>query len=105
MLMSPSNIDVDHLGRVWVCEIVNYRSHDGKRPEGDRILILEDTDHNGQADKTTVFYQGSDIDSPHGICVLGTPEGKGTRVIVSAKGQVQVFTDVRRGRQGRQARQ
>ncbi|MFN5436000.1 MAG: NPCBM/NEW2 domain-containing protein, partial [Planctomyces sp.] len=25
MLLSPSNIDVDHLGRIWVCEVVNYR--------------------------------------------------------------------------------
>ena len=93
MLMSPSNIDVDHLGRVWVCEIVNYRGHNGRRPAGDRILVLTDTDQDGKADETTVFYQGSDIDSPHGICVLGTPDGKNTRAIVSAKGQVQVFTD------------
>ena len=31
MLLSPSSIDVDHLGRVWVCEVVNYRRHNGKR--------------------------------------------------------------------------
>ena len=34
MLLSPSNIDVDHRGRVWVCEVVNYRHRDGSRPEG-----------------------------------------------------------------------
>ena len=72
-LLSPSNIDIDHRGRVWVCEIVNYRGHNGKRPEGDRILILEDTDGDGQADNEKVFYQGRDIDSPHGVCVLGQP--------------------------------
>src|SRR5690606_34762961 len=71
MLLSPSNIDVDHRGRVWVCEIVNYRGHNGKRPEGDRILILEDTDGDGQADHQKVYYQGEDVISPHGICVLG----------------------------------
>ena len=86
-LLSPSNIDIDHRGRVWVCEIVNYRGHKGKRPEGDRILILEDTDGDGQVDKEKVFYQGTDIDSPHGICVLGN------KVIVSAGDKVQVFTD------------
>ncbi len=58
-------------GRVWVCEVVNYRHRNGSRPEGDRILILEDTDHDGKADKSTVFYQGRDIDSAMGICVLG----------------------------------
>ncbi len=86
-LLSPSNIDIDHRGRVWVCEIVNYRAHNGKRPEGDRILILEDTDGDGRADKEKVYYQGRDIDSPHGICVLGN------QVIVSAGDKVQVFTD------------
>src|ERR1700679_2627738 len=57
MLLSPSDIDVDHLGRVWVCEVVNYRGRNGQRPEGDRILILEDTNQDGRADKQTVFYQ------------------------------------------------
>ncbi len=93
MLLSPSNIDIDHRGRVWVCEIVNYRRHNGERPEGDRILILEDTNGDGVADKETVFYQGRDIDSPHGVCVLGDPDGKGQTVIVSAGDKVQVFRD------------
>lgn len=87
MLLSPSNIDVDSRGRVWVCEVVNYRGHNGKRPEGDRILILEDTDGDGKADKTTVFYQGKDVDSALGICVLGK------KVIVSCAPNVIVFTD------------
>ena len=86
-MLSPSNIDIDHRGRVWVCEIINYRKHKGRRPEGDRILILEDTNGDGAADKETVFYQGQDIDSPHGVCVLGS------KVIVSAGDKVLVFTD------------
>ena len=36
MLLSPSS-RYDHKGRVWVAEIVNYRGHNGKRPEGDRF--------------------------------------------------------------------
>jgi len=91
MLLSPSNIDVDHLGRVWVCEVVNYRrfanGQNKERPEGDRILILEDTDGDGMADKETVFYQGRDIDSAHGVCVLGN------RIIVSAGDSVFSFYD------------
>lgn len=81
MLLSPSNIDVDHLGRVWVCEVVNYRHFANKnnpaREEGDRIVVLEDTSGDGVMDKQTTFYQGRDIDSAHGVCVLGN------RVIVS----------------------
>lgn len=87
LLLSPSNIDIDAQGRVWVCEVVNYRRHKGKRPEGDRILILEDTDGDGVADTKKVYYQSPDIDSPHGVCVLGN------RVIVSAGENVFVFTD------------
>src|SRR5262249_20397720 len=56
------------------------------RPEGDRILILEDTDGDGKADKVKVFYQGRDVDSAMGICVLGN------KVIVSCSPDVLVFT-------------
>ena len=36
-ILSPTNIDVDHRGRVWVCEVVNYRVHarNNKRPQDD----------------------------------------------------------------------
>ena len=86
-LLSPSDIDVDHLGRVWVCEVVNYRGHNGERKEGDRILVLEDTNGDGASDKTTVFYQGREVDSAQGICVLGN------RVIISVGDKVWNFVD------------
>jgi len=87
-----TNIDIDHRGRIWACEVMNYRWEKRKlpsppRPEGDRILVLEDTNGDGRSDKQTVFYQGRDIDSAHGVCVLGN------RVIVSALDRVQVFYD------------
>ena len=91
MLLSPSNIDVDARGRVWVCEIVNYRhfrnTTNEPREEGDRILVLEDTDGDGTLDAKTVFYQSPEIDSPHGVCVLGDT------VIVSAGENVLTFKD------------
>src|SRR6266571_5374536 len=47
MFVNPTCMDIDHKGRVWVCESVNYRTTlHGKplnRKEGDRIVILEDT--------------------------------------------------------------
>ena len=79
MMLSPSSIDIDHLGRVWVCEVVNYRGHRNKRPE--------DTSGDGKADKSTVFYQGREIDSVHGVCVLGN------KVIISAGDNVWIMTD------------
>jgi putative membrane-bound dehydrogenase-like protein len=86
-LYSLTNLDVDHRGRVWVCEVMNYRGHNGRRPEGDRILILEDENADGVMDTAKVFFQGRDIDSAMGICVLGN------RVVVSASPNVWVFTD------------
>ncbi len=86
-LLSLTNLDVDHRGRVWVCEVVNYRGHNGERPEGDRILICEDKDGNGVSDDVKVYYQGRDIDSAMGICVLGN------KVIVSCSPNIWVFTD------------
>ena len=86
-IRSLTNLDIDHRGRIWVCEVINYRHNNGKRPQGDRILILEDKDGDGKADETKVYYQGRDIDSAMGIAVLGN------KVIVSATPNVFVFTD------------
>ncbi|HEV8608125.1 MAG TPA: PVC-type heme-binding CxxCH protein [Tepidisphaeraceae bacterium] len=89
MLVNPCDIDVDAMGRVWVCEGANYRqwAKPPLRPEGDRIVILEDTDGDGRADKSTVFYQGLEINSALGICVLGN------RVLVSCSPNIFLFTD------------
>ena len=87
MLKSLTNIDIDHKGRIWACEVVNYRKHKNDRPDGDRILILEDTNQDGIVDTSKVFYQGRDIDSALGLCVLGN------RVIVSAAPYVWEFID------------
>src|SRR5215475_12269157 len=81
MVRNPTDIDIDERGRVWVTEGVNYRSTFQKwgvlQPEGDRIVVLEDTKGTGQADKETVFYQDPSINAAIGICVLGN------KVIVS----------------------
>jgi putative membrane-bound dehydrogenase-like protein len=90
MLKNPTNIDVDEKGRVWVTEAYNYRPAINGNPVnalGDRIMILEDTNGDGIADTSKLFYQGSELDAPLGICVLGN------RVIVSQSPYVWVFYD------------
>lgn len=90
MLTNPTNIDVDHRGRVWVCEAYNYRpaiTGNTTKSEGDRILILEDTNSDGKADKQTVFYQGPELNAPLGIWVMGN------KAIVSQSPYVWLFTD------------
>ncbi len=69
LITNPINIDVDHRGRVWVCESYNYRPAVNGKSElsvGDRIVILEDTTGDGKADVTKVFYQGAELNSPLG---------------------------------------
>jgi putative membrane-bound dehydrogenase-like protein len=91
MFSNPTNIAIDAKGRVWVCEAYNYRNQlnpkNPEKKEGDRIMILEDTDGDGEADKSKVFYQGTDVNAALGICVLGN------RVFVSCSPNVFIFTD------------
>lgn len=90
MLTNPTNIDVDHRGRVWVCEAYNYRPAITGNPthaEGDRIVILEDTNSDGKADSEKIFYQGPELNAPLGIWVMGN------RAIVSQSPYVWLFTD------------
>ncbi|WP_240469559.1 PVC-type heme-binding CxxCH protein [Cyclobacterium sp. SYSU L10401] len=90
MLTNPTNIDIDHKGRVWVCEAYNYRpaiTGNETKAEGDRILILEDTDGDGTADKSTVFYQDPELNAPLGIWVMGN------QAIVSQSPYVWLLTD------------
>src|SRR3954464_11706606 len=81
MVINPTSMDVDHLGRVWVCEAVNYRrkmfNRPMLRPEGDRIVVLTDKDGDGKADESTVFYQGPELYGPIGICVAPLAGARG----------------------------
>jgi putative membrane-bound dehydrogenase-like protein len=92
MVVNPADMDVDERGRVWINEGANYRLTMHKdwgtpRPGGDRILILEDSNHDGTADKSTVFYQDPTVNTALGICVLGN------KTIVSSSPWVFVLTD------------
>ncbi|MBC7534950.1 MAG: c-type cytochrome [Ferruginibacter sp.] len=90
MLKNPTNIDVDEKGRVWVVEAFNYRpkvNGNPVNPQGDRIVILEDVDKTGKFTKGKVFYQGPEINSPMGICILGN------KVLISQSPYVWIFYD------------
>ena len=62
MLTNPIAFTIDERGRVWAIESFEYPS---RTPAGavprDRIVILEDTDGDGTADKRTVFAEGKDF--------------------------------------------
>ena len=65
-LVNPVAMTFDERGRIWVTESLEYpRSSAG--PGRDRVKVLEDTDHDGKADRFTIFADGLNI--PSGIAV------------------------------------
>ncbi|MBL8864754.1 MAG: HEAT repeat domain-containing protein, partial [Planctomycetia bacterium] len=84
LMTNPIAFTLDEKGRTWVVESFEYpkRTPKGKMPR-DRIVILEDTDGDGKADKRTVFAEGKDfpesfdmasgIEVGHGGVYLGAP--------------------------------
>ncbi len=98
MFVNPTCIDIDHKGRVWVCESVNYRMKlrgqtKMRQPEGDRIVVLEDTKGAGRADKVTVFYQSPEIICPLGIACAPYLDTQGMKVYVCHSPHIYVFED------------
>ncbi|MGB0581845.1 MAG: DUF7133 domain-containing protein, partial [Limisphaerales bacterium] len=54
-LINPLQINFDSRGRLWVACFASYPVPVPGKLSNDKILILEDTDGDGQADKRTVF--------------------------------------------------
>ncbi len=90
LFRNPSNIDIDAQGRVWVAEAFNYRRHAGRDPEGDRIMVIEDTNGDGVADKSSVFVQEKSLLAPLGVAVVDN------KIYVSCAPDLIVYTDVNR---------
>src|SRR5690606_15544276 len=62
-IKKPIAMDLDEKGRLWIIETVDYPNtvRNDKGEGDDRILILEDTDGDGKADKITEFAAGLNI--------------------------------------------
>ena len=58
-ITTPTGIAIDGKGRVFVAESnTHFRPENYDGPATDRILILEDTNDDGTANKRTVFHEG-----------------------------------------------
>ncbi len=90
LLHNPTNIDIDRDGRIWVAEGVRYRSHHARQPEGDRIVVLQDTDGDGKADSTHTFVQEPGLIAPLGVSVIDN------KIVVAQPPDLIVYTDVDR---------
>lgn len=61
MIAKPVQMNWDAQGRLWVVSSTTYpqiKPGDGTK---DQVVVLEDTDHNGKADKSTVFAENLHI--------------------------------------------
>jgi glucose/arabinose dehydrogenase/lysophospholipase L1-like esterase len=64
-LENPVQFAFDARGRLWVTTMPSYPQYLPGTPPNDKVLILEDTDGDGKADKRTVFADGLHV--PTGI--------------------------------------
>ena len=64
-LVKPVQMAFDTKGRLWVAAWKNYPHWQPKTPMDDKLLILEDTNGDGKADKCTVF--AGDLQNPTGF--------------------------------------
>ena len=64
-LIKPVQMSFDSKGRLWVASWKNYPHWQPKTPLDDKLLILEDTNGDGKADKSTVF--AGDLSNPTGF--------------------------------------
>jgi len=62
-IINPIAMEWDEKGRLWVIETVDYPNtvHEDEGVGDDRIKICEDTDHDGKADKFTLFADSLNI--------------------------------------------
>ena len=84
-LKSPVQMAFDARGRLWVVTMPSFPHTVPGAPPRDKILILEDTNRDGKADKSTVFADG--FDALDGVAF----HERG--VIVSAQPRLLLLTD------------
>ena len=85
-LANPVQISFDNAGRLWVAVMPTYPHYKPGDPKpNDKLIILEDTDKDGKADKRTVFADGLHI--PVGFELA--PEG----VYISQGTNLKLFRD------------
>lgn len=85
-LAKPVQLSFDNKGRLWVSTMPSYPHYKpGDKKPNDKLIILEDTDGDGKADKQTTFAEGLHL--PVGFELA--PEG----VYISQGTNMMLYTD------------
>ncbi|MBI3415539.1 MAG: c-type cytochrome [Verrucomicrobia bacterium] len=80
-VVKPIQIRFDARGRLWVIGSTVYPQIEPGETPNDKVLILEDTDGDGRADKTTVFADGLMIPTGLELGDGGAYVGHGTELL------------------------
>jgi putative heme-binding domain-containing protein len=80
-VVKPIQIRWDARGRLWVLGSTTYPQLKPGEDPHDKIVILEDTNHDGRADKTTVFAEGLMIPTGLELGDGGAYVGEGTKLL------------------------
>ncbi|MEZ5040158.1 MAG: c-type cytochrome [Saprospiraceae bacterium] len=82
-LANPMQLSFDNKGRLWVATMPTYPHYRPGDPKpNDKIIILEDTDGDGKADKQTTFADGLHIPVGFEFAPEGVYVSQGTNLIL-----------------------
>ncbi len=82
-LAKPVQMTFDNKGRLWVVCMPSYPHYKpGDAKPNDKIIILEDTDKDGKADKETIFAEGLHVPVGMEITEFGVFVSQGTNLVL-----------------------
>ena len=82
-LAKPSQISFDNKGRLWVATMPSYPHYKpGDKRPNDKLIILEDTDADGKADKQITFADGLHLPLGFEIAPEGVYISQGTNLML-----------------------
>lgn len=82
-LANPVQMSFDNRGRLWVATMPSYPHYrPGDAKPDDKLLILEDTDRDGRADKETVFADGLHLPTGFELAPEGVYVAQGTHLVL-----------------------
>ena len=82
-LENPVHIEFDNKGRLWVATMPTYPHwRPGDPKPNDKIIILEDTNGDGKADKQTIFAEGLHLPLSFELAPEGVYVSQGTNLVL-----------------------
>jgi len=82
-LANPVQLSFDNKGRLWVAVMPSYPHYrPGDNKPNDKLIILEDTDNDGKADKQTTFADGLHLTIGFEFAPEGVYLSQGTNLVL-----------------------